>query len=119
MEINKKNQEETLIKIIKDNLVELYKEAYGEQKHGNKEMPPNIYHFKRRFKILYKNVYELNIIEDQKFIPQGYIRTIYDIERDVEGILNYYIGAKKPFSEISEDCYNKIVENLSCIIDKS
>lgn len=37
MEINKKNQEENLIKAIKDNLAELYKEAYGEQKHGNKE----------------------------------------------------------------------------------
>lgn len=99
MEINKKNQEETLIKVIKDNLVELYKEAYGEQKHGNKEMPPNIYHFKRCFKKIYEAVYELNTIKGQDYIPQGNIEMIYDVEREVDDKLNYYIQAKKPFSD--------------------
>ena len=116
MEINKKNQEETLIKIIKDNLVELYKEAYGEQKHGNKEMPPNIYQFKRCFKKTNEAVYELNTIEGQDYIPQGNIEMIYDDEREVDEKLNYYIKAKKTFSEISEKCYMKIHESLSCII---
>ena len=84
MEINKKNQAETLIKIIKDNLVELQKEAYGEQKHGNKEMPPNIYHFRRFFKKICEAVYELNTIEGQNYIPQGKIEMIYDDEREME-----------------------------------
>ena len=119
MEINKKNQEEALIKIIKDNLVELQKEAYGGQKHGNKEMPPNIYHFKRCFKKIYEAVYELNTIEGQDDIPQGNIEMIYDDERYVDGKLNYYIKAKKPFSEISEECFLKILGSLSCIIDKN
>ena len=117
MEINKKNQAETLIKIIKDNLVELQKEAYGEQKHGNKEMPPNIYHFRRCFKKTYETVYELSEIDGQNYIPQDRINTIYDDEREVEALLNYYIKAKKPFSEISEECYLKILGSLSCIIN--
>ena len=117
MEINKKNQEEALIKIIKDNLVELQKEAYGEQKHGNKEMPPNIYHFKRYFKKIYEAVYKLNTIEEQDYIPQGNIEMIYDEEREVDDKLNYYIKAKKPFAEISEECYLKILVSLSCILE--
>lgn len=116
MEINNKNQEEAQIKIIKDNLVELYKEVY-EKKHGNKEMPPNIYHFKRCFKKIYEAVYKLYTIEGQNYIPQGKIEMIYDDEREMETLLNYYIEAKKPFTEISEKCYMKILGSLSCIID--
>jgi hypothetical protein len=116
MEINKKVQEETLIRVIKDGLDNLEKEAHGEQKHGNKEMPPNIFHFKNCFKKIYNAVYELNEIEEQEYIPLGYINSIYDVEREVEDLLNYYIEAKKPFSEISEKCYLKILGNLSCVI---
>ena len=43
---------------------------------------------------------------------------LYDVERDIEDLLNYYEKAKKPFSEILEECYLKILGNLSCITDK-
>lgn len=116
MNISIMNKEQELIKIINGNLHELEKEAYGERKHGNKEMPPSIHHFNIYFKRIYNAVYELGSIEGQEYISEGDIRMIYDVERDVEGMLSYYKNAKKLFSEISEDCYLKILGTLSHII---
>lgn len=113
------NKELELIKIIKDNLKELEKEAYGERRHGNKEMPPSIYHFHIYFKRVFNAVYELGSVEGQKYFSEGDIRMIYDVERDIEGVLSYYEKAKKPFSDMSEECYLKILGNLSCIINKN
>jgi len=42
---------------------------------------------------------------------------IYDDEREMETLLNYYIEAKKPFTEISEKCYMKILGSLPCTIE--
>lgn len=112
------NKEQKLIKIIKDNLKELEKEAYGERRHGNKEMPSNIHHFHIYFKSIYKAVYELGSIEGQKYISEGDIGMIYNMERSIEGMLNYYEKSKKPLSEILEECYLKILGNLSCIINE-
>lgn len=70
--------------------------------------------FRRCFKKIYEAVYELNTIEGQNYIPQGKIEMIYDDERKVDENLNYYIKAKKPFSEISDECYMKILGSLSC-----
>lgn len=111
------NKELELIKMIKDNLHELEKEAYGERRHGNKEMPPSIHHFHIYFKRIYNAVYELGSIEGQKYFSESEIRMIYDAERDTEKLLSYYEDTKKSFSEISEDCYLKILGSLSCIIN--
>lgn len=112
------NKGQVLIKIIKENLKELEKEAYGERRHGNKEMPPSIHHFHIYFKRIYKAVDELGSIEGQKYISEGDIGMIYDVERDIEDMLNYYEKAKKPLSEILEECYLKILGNMSCIINE-
>lgn len=111
------NKEQEIIRFINDNFKELKKEAYGERQHGNKEMLPNIYHFYTYFKKIYNSVYELEAIEGQKYIPQEHIKMIYDVERNVEGILNYQKESKKHCSEILEDCYLKILGNLSCIMN--
>ena len=112
------NKQHELIQIIKKNLKELEKEAYGERRHGNKEMPSSIHHFHIYFKRIYKAVYELDSIEGEKYISEGNIGMIYDVERDIEGKLNYYEKSKKPLSEILEECYLKILGNLSCIINE-
>ena len=109
--------EKELLQIIKDNLEELRKEAYGERRHGNKELPPNLFHFKRYFENLFDAIYNLSRIEGQKYITQEDIRSIYDVERGISEDLSYYIEAKKPFSEISEECYLKILRSLSSIIE--
>ena len=112
------NLEKKLILNIKSSLEELNREAYGERRHGNKELPPNLFHFKRYFENLFDAIYNLSRIEGQKYITQEDIRSIYDVEREISGDLSYYIEAKKPFSEISEECYLKIIGSLSCIIEK-
>lgn len=113
------NKEQELIKIINGNLHELEKEAYGERKHGNKEMPPSIHHFNIYFKRIYNAVYELGSIEGQEYISEADIRMIYDVERDIEKVLRNYTEAKKSLSEILEECYLKILGNLSCIINNN
>ena len=113
--------EEKLINEIKRNLHELEIEAYGERRHGNKEMPPNIHHFLRYLKDLYQAVYDLGNTEDQDYIPQGHIGLINDVEREVEGELNYLIEKKnlrEPLTDILPTYLHKIQGNLSCIIDK-
>ena len=65
MNISIMNKEHELLKIIKDNLLELEKETYGERRHGNKEMPPSIHHFHIYFKRIYNAVDELGSIEGQ------------------------------------------------------
>lgn len=112
------NKEQKLIKIIKENLKELEAETYGKRKHGNKEMSSNIHHFHVYFKRIYKAVYELYDIEGQGIIPNEHIGIIYDVERNIEKVLSYYEETKKHFSEILEDCYLKILGNLSFIINE-
>ena len=111
-----KQQEQ--IKIIKENLKELEKEAYGERRHGNKEMPPSIHHFHIYFKRIYKAVYELDCIEGQKYFSENDIRMVYDVERDVDKILSNYTDVKTPLPEILEKCYLKILGNLSSITSR-
>jgi len=113
--------EEVLINEIKLNLHELEIEAYGERRHGNKEMPPSIHHFLRYFKSLYQAVYELESIEGQNYIPKEHIYMIYDVEREVEDELNYLIEKKnlrEPLTDILPDLLLKVQGNLSCIRDK-
>jgi hypothetical protein len=112
------NKEKKLLTIIKDNLKELEIETYGERKHGNKEIPSNIHHFHIYFKNIYKAVYELYDIENQEYITQEHIKMIHGVERNIEKVLSYYEETKKNFSEILEDCYLKILGNLSFIINE-
>lgn len=113
--------EEVLIKEIKQNLHELEVEAYGERRHGNKDMPPNVHHFLRYLKDLYQAVYDLGNTEGQEYIPQGHINMIFDVEREVEGEMNYLIekkNIKEPLTDILPALLLKVQGNLSCIIDK-
>ena len=113
--------EEELISKIKHNLHELEIEAYGERRHGNKEMPPNIHHFLHYFKDLYQAAYDLGSIDEQEYVPQMNIDMMYDVEREVEGEL-YYIIEKKNNRELIADLLPalllRIQGSLSCIIDK-
>ena len=44
--------EKELISEITSNLYELEIEAYGNRRHGNKELPPNLHNFHKVFKNL-------------------------------------------------------------------
>ena len=52
--------EKELISEITSNLYELEIEAYGNRRHGNKELPPNLHNFHKVFKNLYEAVYGLD-----------------------------------------------------------
>lgn len=112
--------EQQIISEIRQNLRELEIEAYGERKHGNREFPPNIYHFYQYFKKLYEAVYSLSQIENQKYIPKGYVDIIYDVEREVEAEINYLIEKRKNVDSLEDilPILHKIQDNLVCIISK-
>jgi len=114
--------EKELISEITSNLYELEIEAYGNRRHGNKELPPNLHNFHRAFKKLYEAVYELAAIEGQEYIPQGHLSMIYDVERETDEALNYLKVKKKDnrnLIDVLPDYLLKIQGNLNCIIEKT
>lgn len=120
-QIVKMKTEEELINEIKQNLHALEIEAYGERRHSKNEMPPSVSHFLRNFKDLYQAVYDLSLIEGQSYIQEVQISMIYDVEREVEGELNYLIekkNFKEPLIDILSVLLLKVQRNLSCISDK-
>ena len=113
--------EKELISEIRHNLHELETEAYGERRHGNKEMSPSLYLFRKHFKLLYEAVYSLENIEGQEYIPHGRISMIYDVEHDIDRDLNRLIEKKErgeSLADILPDYFIKIQGNLSYILNK-
>lgn len=113
--------EKELISDIKNNLHELNIEAYGERRHGNKDMSPSLHLFRKYFKSLYEVVYSLYEIEGQEYIPHEYISMINDVEREIEKDLNCLIetkGSRESLADILPNYLIKIQGNLSCILDK-
>lgn len=114
--------EKELISEIRSYLYELEIEAYGNRRHGNKELPPSLHNFHRTFKYLYEAVYELAAIEGQEYIPQGHLYMIYDAEREIDEALNYLKAKKKDninLIDVLSDYLLKIQGNLNCIIEKT
>ena len=114
--------EKELISEIRSNLNELEIEAYGNRRHGNKELPPSLHNFYRAFKNLYEAVYELTAIEGQEYIPQGYLSIIYDVERETDEALNYLKVKerdKENLIDVLPDYLLKIQGNLNSIIEKT
>ena len=115
------NTEQQIISEIRKNLKELEIEAYGRRKHGHRELLPNIYHFYRYFKKLYEDVYSLNQIEGQNYIPQGHIDIIYDVERTIETEINTLMKKRNVNNSLTEMLPTYLIniqESLVCVIGK-
>lgn len=117
----KMNNEKEILSTISHYLKELEVEAYGERKHGNKEMPPNLYHFLKYTEELYRAVYSLSEIEGQEYMVKERLNMIYDVDREVNNEINVLIKEKTDQDALVEALPNillKIQNSISDIIQK-
>lgn len=115
------NNEKEILSTISHYLKELEVEAYGERKHGNKEMPPNLYHFLKYTEELYRAVYSLSEIEGQEYMVKERLNMIYDVDREVNNEINVLIKEKTDQDALVEALPNillKIQNSISDIIQK-